>query len=70
MSINRLTNWRLIGYFVGAGTALLGKEGAMACTVAVESVIGEHYNRYQSNLTLSIIKIDINSQLLTQIPPI
>lgn len=31
--------------FKGAGTALLGKEGAMACTVAVESVIGEHYNR-------------------------
>lgn len=23
---------------------LAGKEGAMACTVAVESVIGEHYN--------------------------
>lgn len=34
-------------YFVGAGTAMLGKEGAMACTVAVEAVIGEHYNRYQ-----------------------
>lgn len=29
---------------LGAGSALLGKEGAMACTVAVESVIGEHYN--------------------------
>jgi ubiquinone biosynthesis monooxygenase Coq7 len=29
----------------GAGSALLGKEGAMACTVAVESVIGAHYNR-------------------------
>ena len=29
---------------LGAGTALLGKEAAMACTVAVESVIGEHYN--------------------------
>ena len=28
----------------GAGTALLGKEGAMACTVAVEDVIGGHYN--------------------------
>ncbi|KAJ8317930.1 hypothetical protein KUTeg_003021 [Tegillarca granosa] len=28
----------------GAGTALLGKEGAMACTVAVEEVIGDHYN--------------------------
>lgn len=28
----------------GAGTALLGKEGAMACTVAVEESISEHYN--------------------------
>jgi len=25
---------------------MLGKEGAMACTVAVETVIGEHYDRY------------------------
>jgi len=24
---------------------MLGKEGAMACTVAVETVIGEHYDR-------------------------
>ena len=29
----------------GAGTALLGKEAAMACTVAVESVITDHYNK-------------------------
>ncbi|XP_042166591.1 5-demethoxyubiquinone hydroxylase, mitochondrial-like [Oncorhynchus tshawytscha] len=28
----------------GAGTTLLGKEGAMACTVAVEESISEHYN--------------------------
>lgn len=28
----------------GAGTALLGKEGAMACTIAVEELIGRHYN--------------------------
>uniref|UniRef100_A0A2K6EJ78 Coenzyme Q7, hydroxylase n=1 Tax=Propithecus coquereli TaxID=379532 RepID=A0A2K6EJ78_PROCO len=28
----------------GAGTALLGKEGAMACTVAVEESIAHHYN--------------------------
>lgn len=27
-----------------AGTALLGPKAAMACTVAVESVIVEHYN--------------------------
>lgn len=28
----------------GAGTALLGREGAMACTVAVEESIAHHYN--------------------------
>ena len=36
--------WDVAGFVLGAGTALLGKEGAMACTVAVESVIGEHYD--------------------------
>lgn len=35
-----------LAIIVGAGSALLGKEGAMACTVAVEAVIGDHYNRY------------------------
>lgn len=53
-------------YFVGAGTAMLGKEGAMACTVAVEAVIGEHYNRYQKNPDLFLYK-NRHSQLLTQI---
>ena len=37
--------WNVAGYALGAGTALLGKEAAMACTVAVESVISEHYNK-------------------------
>ncbi|TPX62022.1 hypothetical protein SpCBS45565_g07098 [Spizellomyces sp. 'palustris'] len=36
--------WEVAGYALGAGTALLGKEAAMACTEAVETVIGEHYN--------------------------
>jgi len=36
--------WHAGAFLLGAGTALLGKEGAMACTVAVESVIGEHYD--------------------------
>lgn len=36
--------WNIVGFALGAGSALLGKEGAMACTVAVESVIGDHYN--------------------------
>lgn len=36
--------WNVAGTVLGAGTALLGKEGAMMCTEAVETVIGEHYN--------------------------
>ena len=35
--------WHVAGFALGAATALLGKEAAMACTVAVEDVIGEHY---------------------------
>jgi ubiquinone biosynthesis monooxygenase Coq7 len=37
--------WRLAGYALGAGTALLGERAAMACTVAVEEVIEDHYRR-------------------------
>jgi ubiquinone biosynthesis monooxygenase Coq7 len=36
--------WDAAGFALGAATALLGKEAAMACTVAVETVIGQHYN--------------------------
>ena len=36
--------WDMAGYALGMGTALMGKEAAMACTVAVETVIAEHYN--------------------------
>lgn len=37
--------WKLGAIGMGAGTALLSKEAAMACTVAVETVIGGHYNQ-------------------------
>lgn len=36
--------WNVAGFALGLGTALIGKEAAMACTVAVEEVIAEHYN--------------------------
>lgn len=36
--------WNVAGFALGAGTALLGPKAAMACTVAVETVIVEHYN--------------------------
>ena len=41
--------WSIAGYALGAGTALMGEKTAMACTVAVEKVIGEHY---QEQITL------------------
>ncbi|XP_033327958.1 ubiquinone biosynthesis protein COQ7, mitochondrial [Megalopta genalis] len=36
--------WNIAGFALGAGTALMGEKAAMACTVAVETVITEHYN--------------------------
>jgi ubiquinone biosynthesis monooxygenase Coq7 len=35
--------WHVAGYMLGAGTALLGERAAMACTVAIEEVIDDHY---------------------------
>lgn len=35
--------WRLAGFAVGAGTALLGEKAVHACTDAVETVIEQHY---------------------------
>ncbi|MBX6368947.1 MAG: demethoxyubiquinone hydroxylase family protein [Rhodospirillales bacterium] len=35
--------WHVAGWALGAATALLGEKAAMACTVAVEEVIDEHY---------------------------
>jgi ubiquinone biosynthesis monooxygenase Coq7 len=35
---------------LGAGTALLGREAAMACTVAIEEVIEEHYSDQSKQL--------------------
>ena len=35
--------WQVAGFALGAGTALLGRKAAMACTAAIEEVIEEHY---------------------------
>jgi ubiquinone biosynthesis monooxygenase Coq7 len=42
--------WNLAGFALGAGTALLGPKAAMACTIAVEEVIDEHYARQSAQL--------------------
>ena len=42
--------WNIAGYALGVSTALLGEKAAMACTVAVETVIGNHYGEQLSLL--------------------
>jgi len=42
--------WHAAGFALGAATALLGPRAAMACTVAVEEVIEEHYRGQAARL--------------------
>lgn len=42
--------WSVAGYALGAGTALLGPEAAMACTAAVETEIDRHYSEQLDEL--------------------
>lgn len=42
--------WNAAGFALGAATALLGPKAAMACTVAVEEVIDEHYRAQSDKL--------------------
>jgi ubiquinone biosynthesis monooxygenase Coq7 len=42
--------WRVMGFGLGAATALMGERAAHACTEAVEDVIEEHYGRQSEAL--------------------
>ncbi|MGZ3235705.1 MAG: demethoxyubiquinone hydroxylase family protein, partial [Croceibacterium sp.] len=37
--------WSAAGYALGAATAMIGPEAAMACTAAIEEEIDRHYTR-------------------------
>jgi 3-demethoxyubiquinol 3-hydroxylase len=43
--------WHVAGFALGAATAMMGEKAAMACTVAVEEVIDEHYAGQHASLT-------------------
>ena len=43
--------WSAAGYALGAATALIGPEAAMACTAAVETEIDRHYSDQLNALT-------------------
>jgi ubiquinone biosynthesis monooxygenase Coq7 len=42
--------WSVAGFALGAATALMGDKAAMACTVAVEETIEEHYAEQAARL--------------------
>ena len=42
--------WHVAGFALGAATAMLGEKAAMACTVAIEETIDEHYRRQAARL--------------------
>ena len=42
--------WHVAGYALGAVTAALGTRAAMACTIAVEEAIDEHYAQQAASL--------------------
>jgi ubiquinone biosynthesis monooxygenase Coq7 len=42
--------WHIAGYALGAVTAAMGERAAMACTVAVEEAIDEHYSQQSAAL--------------------
>lgn len=42
--------WHVAGFALGAATAAMGYRAAMACTVAVEEAIDEHYQAQEATL--------------------
>lgn len=42
--------WSVAGYALGAATALIGPEAAMACTAAIETEIDRHYTEQLDQL--------------------
>ncbi len=48
--------WQVAGFGLGFITAAMGKKAAMACTVAVEEVIDEHYQNQLETLEKSELK--------------
>jgi len=52
--------WKMLGISLGAVTATMGEKAAMACTVAVEEIIGEHYKEQVLHLENGELKETIS----------
>jgi len=55
--------WSAAGYALGAATAMIGPEAAMACTAAVETEIDLHYSRQLEELERSQGSADEDPEL-------
>ncbi|RDW60985.1 putative ubiquinone biosynthesis protein Coq7 [Coleophoma cylindrospora] len=54
--------WTVMATALGWGTALMGREAAMACTEAVETEIGSHYNEQVRYLLEMVENMDREGQ--------
>jgi ubiquinone biosynthesis monooxygenase Coq7 len=57
--------WHVGGFALGAATALMGREAAMACTVAVEEVIDEHYRAQSEALEAEGLEPELREKIET-----
>lgn len=55
--------WGLAGLALGATTAAMGPKAAMACTIAVEEVIGGHYDEQVKALTKADMEPELTETL-------
>lgn len=51
--------WAVGGFFLGASSALIGRDAAMACTLAVEEVIDKHYEDQEKKLNKDIKDMEL-----------
>merc|ERR1712087_261291 len=58
--------WKLAGFTLGAGCALLGESGAMACTVAVEDLVTKHYDQQVMEMVHHNPSLDTDLILIIQ----
>lgn len=61
--------WSTAGRVLGGVTALLGPRSAMACTEAVESVIGEHYDDQLKELKTILEKEQLGGEVGEEVHP-
>ncbi|GAC98842.1 hypothetical protein PHSY_006437 [Pseudozyma hubeiensis SY62] len=61
--------WSTAGRVLGGVTALLGPRSAMACTEAVESVIGEHYDDQLKELKTILEKEQVGGEVAEDVHP-